>query len=89
MSTLTGISGLFSLSGFTQLSVWGSRIDRERERRNGKVGGSQRKRKRPREREVLLARKVLSLPTAHQTVLVERILARNVISHLQDVAVQL
>ncbi len=49
----------------------------------------EREREREREKKVLLAGKVLSLPTPHQTVLLERILARNVISHLQDVAVQL
>jgi len=54
-STLTGISRLFSLSGFTQLSVWEIQ-DRERERRGGV-------RERAGEREVLLARKVLSLIT--------------------------
>lgn len=77
MSTLTGISGLFSLSGFTQLSVWRSRIERR---------GKKRKEA---ERNVLIDTEVLSLPALHQTVLVESILARNVISHLQDVLVQL
>lgn len=41
LSTLTGISGLFSLSGFTQLSVWRFGIER-------KGGGGQRKRQRER-----------------------------------------
>lgn len=87
LSTLTGISGLFSLSGFTQLSVWGFRM--KRDRRGGRRGREGKEKERERERKVLLARIVLSLPSPHQTVLLERISAKNVISHLQDAAVQL